>query len=193
MIAISNDIIASMTVLAGDVEKIDDQSSPVWSRDRVDFLEDLSRRLLSNELARTLPDVVTFAYYIRKSNLQRLYEAYAYKDRLCMGLGLVFHVCPSNVPVNFAYSMMFGLLAGNSCVLKLPSKENKTITSIVHVINALLLDAKHTSIARSLLLIRYGHEDDVNAFWLSRANGRVIWGGGPYGTVYETIYCATTV
>jgi len=32
-------------------------------------------------------------------------------------------------------------------------------------------------LARALLLIRYDHNDALNAFWLSIANGRIIWGG----------------
>ena len=39
-----------------------------------------------------------------------------------LGRGLIFHICPSNVPTNFAYSMIFGLLSGNNNIIRLPSK-----------------------------------------------------------------------
>ena len=39
-----------------------------------------------------------------------------------MGRGTVLHITPSNVPTNFAYSMVFGLLSGNNNIIRLPSK-----------------------------------------------------------------------
>jgi len=30
-------------------------------------------------------------------------------NQLRLGRGLIFHICPSNVPTNFAYSFFFGL------------------------------------------------------------------------------------
>ena len=39
-----------------------------------------------------------------------------------LGLGLAFHITPSNIPTNFAYSLIFGLLSGNSNVVKVPSR-----------------------------------------------------------------------
>ena len=39
-----------------------------------------------------------------------------------MGRGSVLHITPSNVPTNFAYSMVFGLLSGNNNIIRLPSK-----------------------------------------------------------------------
>ena len=39
-----------------------------------------------------------------------------------LGVGLIFHITPSNIPTNFAYSFIFGLLTGNSNIVKVPSK-----------------------------------------------------------------------
>ena len=39
-----------------------------------------------------------------------------------MSIGLVFHITPSNIPTNFAYSLLFGLLTGNSNIIKVPTK-----------------------------------------------------------------------
>ena len=44
------------------------------------------------------------------------------KKFFSMGRGLAFHVCLSNVPTNFIYSFIFGLLSGNSNIVKMPSK-----------------------------------------------------------------------
>ena len=37
-------------------------------------------------------------------------------------LGMIFHITPSNIPTNFAYSMIFGLINGNSNIT-VPSKK----------------------------------------------------------------------
>ena len=44
---------------------------------------------------------------------------------------MIFHVCPSNVPTNFIYSFFFGLLSGNSNIVKVPSK-NFSEKDIIH-------------------------------------------------------------
>ena len=35
---------------------------------------------------------------------------------------MIFHITPSNIPTNFAYSFIFGLLTGNSNIVKVPTK-----------------------------------------------------------------------
>ena len=41
--------------------------------------------------------------------------------------GIVFHVTPSNVPMNFAYSYIAGLLSGNNNIVRVPSKQFKQV------------------------------------------------------------------
>ena len=48
-----------------------------------------------------------------------------HNGELRIGLGSIFHITPSNVPLNFAYSFAFGLLTGNSNLVKLPSTDFK--------------------------------------------------------------------
>ena len=115
VILIPDNIAARMRVLAGSVHSL--SSTPVEAFDhmRLSFLAQLSRRILANPHARALPDVVTFAYWCRQANLSRMAVAATPSAGLLqMGLGLIFHICPANVPVNFAFSMAFGLLSGNT-------------------------------------------------------------------------------
>ena len=44
-------------------------------------------------------------------------------NELRLGVGLAFHITPSNMPTNFAYSLLFGLLSGNSNIIKVPSRK----------------------------------------------------------------------
>ena len=177
MIVIDNKISIAQTVLVGNPETFDNRPVPVWDAARVSFLSDLSKELIAQKDTKNLPDVMSFAYWIRKGNLTALEEQTTYQDCTRVGLGLVFHICPSNVPVNFAFSMAFGLLSGNSCVLRLPSAETPTTTLIVEAVKKLLQNSNHKAMNEALLLLRYDHNDEVNAFWLSQADGRIIWGG----------------
>ena len=40
-----------------------------------------------------------------------------------IGCGLALYISPSNVPMNFAYSLVFGLLSGNNNPIR-PSKKH---------------------------------------------------------------------
>ena len=81
---------------------------PIFSNDIVDFLSDLSRELLSLKGIRQHPDVLSYAYWIRKASIEREKGSYDIEHRL--GRGVSFHIAPSNVPVNFAVSMTSSLL-----------------------------------------------------------------------------------
>jgi len=162
--------------LLGHPEQLSDLPVPVFDPARLAFLADLSSELLRSTRGRDLPDVVTFAYWCRKANLARL-AAQAQDGRLRVGLGLVFHLCPSNVPVNAAFSMAFGLLTGNTGVLRLPSAPSATLDLLLAALHTTLARPEHASVRPALAWLRYAHDDEVNAWWLSQADGRVVWGG----------------
>ena len=82
----------------------------VFSEEVMDFLGALSASLLNDRESRIYPDVITFAFFCRKANLLRLKTQYV-DESLRLGRGIVFHIAPSNVPVNFGYSLVAGLLA----------------------------------------------------------------------------------
>src|SRR5438046_1817830 len=103
------------------------------------FLSELSKRVIADSNARNMPDVVSFAWWCRKANVERL--ARQYNDGSTrLGRGLAFHVTPSNMPVTFAFSWVFSLLAGNANVVRLPSRHFPQIPLIVGHVNELLLD-----------------------------------------------------
>jgi len=70
-------------------------------------------------------------------------------------LGLVFHITPSNIPTNFAYSLLFGLLTGNTNVVKVPSKKFKQIDIVCDVINKTLKKKKFINLKKKIIILRY--------------------------------------
>ena len=143
----------------------------------IEFLNALSKELLKNKEASIYPDVVTFAFWIRKSNIQLLKEKYEEKDPSVFveGRGMVFHVAPSNVPVNYAYSLVSGLLSGNANIIKIPSKNFRQVDLINEAIRKCLVE--HENIQPYIILVRYGHEANINEALSEFADARVIWGG----------------
>ena len=67
----------------------------------IEFLNALSGALLKVRESRMYPDAITFAFFCRKANLLKLKEEYVSDGVLRMGRGLLFHIAPSNVPINF--------------------------------------------------------------------------------------------
>src|SRR5262245_56994652 len=83
----------------------------------LEFLGDLSSRLLADTGAHQYPDVVAFALWCRKSALAQRKVPYS-DGNIYLGRGLVFHVSPSNIPIMFAYTLAVGLLSGNASVVR---------------------------------------------------------------------------
>lgn len=78
---------------------------------------------MSNKNAKTYSDVVTFGFWIRKGSVLKLKERFEKIDEIYLGKGVAFHIALSNVSVNFAYSLVSGLLCGNANAVRIPSKD----------------------------------------------------------------------
>ena len=87
----------------------------------INFLDDVSQEIIKNKKYSEYTDIIAFAFFIRKKNLIKISREYKSKNQI-IGRGSAFHVAPSNIPINFAYSLVFGLLSGNNSIVRLPSK-----------------------------------------------------------------------
>ena len=145
-----------------------------YSDEALAFLSDLSKELLRERHTRAYPDVVSFAFWCRKGNLQKLQASCAdWGQRL--GRGLAFHVAPSNVPVNFAFSFAFSLLAGNGNIVRVPSKPFPQVQLICGAVSQLL--PSHPEIERRTAFVRYPVNQDITANFCATSDVRIIWGG----------------
>lgn len=141
-----------------------------------EFLDELSSNLLKSKEIKNYSDLVTFAFFIRKRNLLKI------KDRLKdnfvrKGKGIVFHITPSNVPINFAYSFLFSIISGNSNIVRVPSKNFVQIKIICKHLNKILNKKKFTIFKESNLFIRYEKNDKINEELSLISDARMIWGG----------------
>lgn len=159
--------------LVGDKE-INNTGLKVFSDEVCVFLDDLSKSILSFPQSRMYPDLISFAFWIRKSNIQRLKETYsARSDRI--GRGLCFHIAPSNIPINFAFSLAFSLLAGNANVVRLPSANFAQIDIFIDILAKII--ERYPEVSKRLSLIRYPRNSHLTADYSKVADVRMIWGG----------------
>ena len=170
--------------LPSDVHVLAGASGTVVCRIAVPFasevmsaLDSLSKRLLAHPSVREFPDIVTFAFWCRRANLAQKESVWRAQSGTYphVGRGLVFHVAPSNVPINFAYSFVFSLLAGNSNIVRVPSKDFAQVTLVCSAINEVF--AEYSKLLASNSFVRYASEGDTTAQISACADGRVLWGG----------------
>ena len=101
-----------------------------------------------------------------------------YDDKtIKLGRGVVFHIAPSNVPVNFAFSLVMGMLSGNSNIVRVPSQKFEQVDIIVNAVNTLAKIAKHSVISDRIVIVRYDRGSDATKQFSLCCNVRIIWGG----------------
>ena len=118
-----------------------------------EFLDIFSKNLNNDKKIENLSDLKTLAFWCRKKNIDILKNKHATKD-LRLGLGLVFHITPSNIPTNFAYSLIFGLLTGNSNIVKVPSQNFEQIKLICNNLNKTLKNKKFSKLKDMIKIVK---------------------------------------
>jgi hypothetical protein len=141
------------------------------------FLGALSQVLMADQEAKPYPDVITFAFFCRKANLEKLKERYRAQGAHRLGRGVTFHIAPSNVPINFAYSLACGLLSGNACIVRAPSKPFRQTEIVCRAVHRILKDDAFRTLQAHIALVRYDRDNEITAYFSSLCDVRVIWGG----------------
>lgn len=163
-------------LVGGKLGDIDARPLAPYSAEAMAFLAALSKRLLASPAIRAYPDVGGFAFWCRQANLARLARRFDATHRR-VGRGLVLHIAPGNVPVNFAFSLAFGLLAGNANIVRIPGARHPQADIICAEIAALLTQSEHARVAGMTRIIRYPRNDEVTAALSEVCHARVLWGG----------------
>ena len=158
--------------LHGSMEALAERPLVPFAEEVIEGLDVLSKALMHDPQSRLYPDVVTFAFFCRRGNLMKLREnsqLSTFNSQLRLGRGLIFHIAPSNVPVNFAYSVVAGLLAGNTNVVRVSQKQFPQVDIIVKHMREIEM--------KRLAVVRYPHESNANEVFSAMCDVRVIWGG----------------
>ena len=148
-----------------------------FEKNIINFLVFFSQEIEKNKKLRDYPDLKSLSFFCRKSNLLRLKEKFFKRDSFNrVGVGLVFHITPSNVPTNFVYSLIFGLLSGNSNFIKVPSKDYDQINIVCEILNK-LLSKKFKKLKDMIRIVRYQDNDEFTKYISAKCDMRIVWGG----------------
>lgn len=138
-------------------------------------LGEISATVMKSQVGRQFSDLMAFAFYTRKANLQRLASSLR-PDEIRLGRGLCFHIAPANIPINFAFTWMFSLLAGNANVVRLPSKDFPQVDALLAIITEVL--GKYPGLKERNAFVKYPRTDnETTAAYCQIADCRMIWGG----------------
>jgi hypothetical protein len=152
------------------------EALPPYAPEAVAFLTEWSKCLMARPDIRAYSDVASFAYWCRPANLARLDRELG-REQLRLGRGVALHIAPANIPVNFAYSFAFGLLAGNANIVRVPESLPAQANVLCAVANDLLMQAKHARIASMNSLLSYPSNDAITQSLSAIADVRLLWGG----------------
>ena len=141
----------------------------------ISFVQEVSANLLSSKEGKSFPDIVTLGFWLRRASVINLRDRYVDRLKNHIGKGVAFHIAPSNVPVNYAYSLFTSLICGNANIVRVPSKDFPQI----EIINSAIISAleNNPSFTDYIALVRYERDKEINDYLSNIADVRVIWGG----------------
>ncbi len=149
--------------------------STPFSKLALDFFDDLSKNLFKKKEIIKYPDIATFCFWCRKSNLLHLKKKLIGND-LKKGLGLILHIPPSNVPITSIYSLAFGILSGNGNIVRISKKNLKNLSLILKMIEKLFKKKKYFNLKKNNHFVYYEKDDLISKKLSSFVDGRLIWG-----------------
>jgi len=168
---------STIQYLVGNKSELNKILKP-FSKEVISFLDDFSRLINSTKKLNIYPDIKALGFFCRKKNILNFKKKYFDLKRIRFGQGLIFHITPSNVPTNFMYSLIFGLISGNANIVKVPSRDFKEIKIICEKINKLLKKKKHLIVKKMIQILRYDSKDHHITSYISKISDvRLIWGG----------------
>lgn len=150
---------------------------PAWKpfdERAIHFCGELSGALMRSKAYRLYPDLVTLAFWLRRNNIRKISQMYDdMGDRL--GRGLAFHIAPGNVALSFAYSLVTGLLSGNTNIIRLPSRRFEQAEIFCEALQKTLLE--YPEMAQRVCLVKYPHDQAMTDQLSAKCHTRIIWGG----------------
>ncbi len=153
------------------------KSFPPFNDTVCSFLNEVSQRIMKDNETRQYPDVITFGFFCRKANIEQMRKSYGVQLEGRLGRGLTFHIAPSNVPINFAYTLVAGLLSGNRCIVRASSKDFPQTRLLCRIFKEVSEEEEFAGIKNLFSVIMYGHSEAITKSLSALADIRVIWGG----------------
>lgn len=172
-------VLDNIKFLVGSKETLEQMQNikvlPIFSNTALDFLDCLSKTLMRSNKAKKYPDVIAYAFWIRRASLEKTSIQYKSNTQK-LGRGIAFQIAPSNIPVQFAVSMTYALTAGNASIIRISDKKFEQIDIICDAICSVLQDI-FPEMAAYICIIRYDHNNEITQALTDICDVRMIWGG----------------
>ena len=123
------------------------------------------------------PDLATFAFFCRSKNLKNFRQEYRNHINSRSGRGLALHFTPSNVPLNFAYSLLFSLITGNVTIIRLGKNKSEQSSIFLKILNKVIKHRKFIILRRKIAIVNYTKNENINNYLSENCQIRVLWGG----------------
>ncbi len=142
----------------------------------ISFLSEFSRRIFQYPDLRSSPDLAALGFWCRRANLLEMAKSWDFSKNV-YGVGLVLHIPPANVPLNFVYSLAIGLLSGNANVLRLPSELSNEGQLVVTEIASILTAPEFRQLEDYICCVKFDRDEKFLRFLSLASDARIIWGG----------------
>ncbi|MCD8082149.1 MAG: hypothetical protein LUE86_01155 [Clostridiales bacterium] len=162
-------------LLAGSMEL---EAAPMepFSDEVIAFLAALSGRIRRLPRPEAGEELRALGFWLRQAHLTDLKEQY--NRTRSLGLGIAFHIAPSNVPLMFLYSCAIGLLAGNSCRVRVSGRRTEECERVCGLIEELLSETPYTDMKKRICILSYDRSfSDLTERFSRECDARIIWGG----------------
>ncbi len=145
----------------------------------IHFLNALSKQILTNKQMRQYPELMATGFWLRKGHIHKLQEDFSKRleGGLILPRGVVFHIAPSNVDSIFLYSWVLSLLAGNSNIIRLSTRQDEQLLVLLALIERTLAKEEYSELRLRNMVVSYPHDDHITKLLSSKCHVRVIWGG----------------
>lgn len=140
----------------------------------LDFLEQLSREIRRER--RQNEQLAAFGFWCRRSHMEEFRKRYE-DGHSRLGRGVIFHIPAANIPVLFGYSLVMGLLAGNSCSVRISSKSREQDQILCRIMDGILTRPEYKGIRRRISVFSSQRDSLAVREALSDCAGCVVWGG----------------
>lgn len=168
----------SMEVKLDHLQSLRSESNIIFGDTRtVNFLNLISRKLLSSNYRNQNPEFASLGYFLRRANIQKLVsDSQSSANGTYVPRGLVFHVPPANVDTVFMYSWAISLLAGNSNLVRISDRSGIKTKQLLDIIDESMSESDQI-FTRTQFFVQYAHDDELTRQICDVCDLRVVWGG----------------
>jgi hypothetical protein len=142
------------------------------------FLGMLSAEILSGHEYRAHSDLITFGFFIRAANIAHYFSSKETREGyIAVGAGVAMHIAPSNIPMNFAFSWLYGFISGCRNIVRLPSARYEQVDMFLRAFEKTASSSVFKHFAETNYFFRTARESAMLDALVPSVDALLVWGG----------------